>query len=146
MVWQLVFYIFAIQLQIKTSTITMKKFATLLTIVFALALSFNVRAQVKVTKTALVGEWKFMGKAKENPQSVKDNSDYQFVFGADDVLTSKDGNTKTYAVEGNIITLTDKLGNKSLLLVEQIGNNQMTVVTDYKTALQSAPLVFAKTK
>jgi hypothetical protein len=124
----------------------MKKFATLLTIVFALTLSFNVSAQVKVTQSALVGEWKFMGKAKENPQSVNDNSGYEFVFGADGVLTSKDGNTKTYAVEGNMITVTDRLGNKSLMLIELFGNNKMTIVCDYNTALQSAPVVFAKTK
>jgi hypothetical protein len=47
-----------------------------------------------------------MGKAKENPQSVNDNSGYEFVFGADGVLTSK-GDT-VLAVVYEDIRLMDK--------------------------------------
>lgn len=125
----------------------MKKLATLFTVIIATMVTFTVSAQTNsVTVAELTGHWVFAGKATSSVHEVQQNSGFEYTFNANGTVTYKSGEIRPFTIKGKNISIIDKTGNTSIVHIDNIGKDEMTVITDYNTPSASAAIVFKKVK
>lgn len=107
----------------------MKKLFTILVFV---VISLNINAQINtIANETIVGKWK----AVENT-----STPFDYIFTSDKMIILPTGKQIAYSINGDKLMLSD--GTK--LQIQQIANEQLTIVKNIGLATQSSALVFVR--